>query len=748
MHIADAAPAPANIYVPASVSGAGVPSPSTPLNAGDCALLIQMTGTVGGGIGTYEILDPATATPTRAYNPFEQVQYVVLPGGCSQAIDVNSTYSPMPWNGATGLGGVVFLGGTVLTLNADINADGAGFETSDSTGGACDGGDGDPVVQDIMWEAGGGGGGLIGGGGGASGHIGDTDFSTADTFDGSGGGGGTDSAAGLGGLNGDSYGFSPSGGAAGCIGNGGDLANNQVWPGFWTTGAGGGGGGSYGGGGGGCSSRNSGAYAGGGGAGGSYTGGGIGGAGGTNVGAQFVTPEPNGVSGNAPVPAPIPNSAHYFNDTDPRLMMGGAGGRRWSVLDPNGFNPNNGPFAGGAGGGIVVLAFDSVVGNGFEVSSDGADGATPTNLNPGGSPMHGSSGSGGGGGGQILVSAPTVSSIDVSAAGGLGGQALTDTGGEFPHTGSTGASGGGGGIWFPDAGATGSNSGADQGATSATSTLAAPGLTGVDWYVDGGNPALANHPGPVTIGGVTYTGAAWAAIVDAAEQMSYATGDWLGPSLVAAAGGAFTLEDLGLFFARLQQPDNPKNDGFGCTPGLGGTGLVVLSQLEVVEPTPTPTPTPTATPIPPTAVPPTATAVPPTATAVPPTATAVPPTAVPPTSVPPTSVPSVVPTATAVVPTPVPPTPVLPTPEPTAGAQTFASPARGEFVPPPSTSDADAGAETALDAAADAGEDSDDPPATLALTGVESKHLALSGLALLTVGACFVCESRRRQKLY
>ena len=59
--------APANEYVAASVSG-GVPTPASPLDDGDCALLIQMTGSVADGLGTYEVLDPATAPPTRTYS--------------------------------------------------------------------------------------------------------------------------------------------------------------------------------------------------------------------------------------------------------------------------------------------------------------------------------------------------------------------------------------------------------------------------------------------------------------------------------------------------------------------------------------------------------------------------------------------------------------------------------------------------------------------------------------------------------
>lgn len=566
-----AAEAPVNEYIPARVSN-GVPTPTTPLSDGDCALLIQMTGSVADGLGTYEVLNPATASPARSYSNSEAVQYVVLPGGCGQELDVTSDLAPArSWDGASGTGGVIFLGGSTLTLEADINASATGFSSFDDVGAGCDSTNGMPQVDGAMWEAGGGGGGVIGGGGGASGHIGNTDFATDSTFDGSPGGGGTATTGGAAGPHGDGLGTPPSGGDAGCVGNGGSLDQTPFFTGFWTTGAGGGGGGSYGGGGAGCSSRSSGAYAAGGGGGGSYTGGGPGGIGGTNTGEQGITPEENGGAGNTPEATEIPAAAHFLNHDDPRLMMGGAGGAAF-------IGDGSAPEDGGRGGGIVVLDFDSVVGAGGSVISNGGDGATPPNFTNGG--QLGSSGSGGGAGGQVAILAPSVSSLNVSAVGGIGGDAVEDisTVENLRHTGSAGATGGGGGIWFAEVGGDTTNSGPNAGATSAESTIEASGLSGLEWTVSAGNPALNGlYPTPVTIGSTTYNYAEWASLVGAANADSAVTNKWIATSLVDAGANAFTLTELTDRFPSLNRPNNPKNLGLGCTPGFGGTGLIALS---------------------------------------------------------------------------------------------------------------------------------------------------------------------------
>ena len=578
--------APGNVYVPARVSE-GVPVPTTPLSDSDCALVIQMTGTVADGLGVYEVLDPATSTPTRTYSNSEAVQFVVLPGGCDQVIDVDTNYAPPAWNPEAGTGGVVFLGGTTLNLNAEIDASRAGFASGHSVGANCDGGDGAWGPDGSYWNGGAGGGGLFGGGGGAGSHSAyHGTWSLDSEFDSSPGGGGTVDAAGAGAPNGDGEGFSPTGGNPNCVGNGGSPDQNVVAGAFYSVGAGAGGGGSYGGGGGACSARSSGAYSAGGGGGGSYTGGGSGGFGGTNTG--HVSPEEPGRPGNAAIAAEITPANHYLDDSDARLIMGGAGGSSFQ-------GDGTGPFAGGRGGGVVVLAFDEIVGGtSGAVVSNGGDGATPPNFSGEGS--HGSSGSGGGAGGQIAVYAPTVADALFAAAGGIGGLAVEDTSSNSqPHTGSAGASGGGGGIWFAGVGADDSNTGAKAGSTSGASAVRAPGLSNVSWAVNGGNPSLQGYPLPVTIGTSTFDSTAWAGLVAAANADSAVTFKPIGQSLVDASGGSFTFEQLVDAYPYFSQPDNPKNIGLGCGPGFGGDGLVNTSAVLPVSTLTTTTEAPTTT---------------------------------------------------------------------------------------------------------------------------------------------------------
>gem|GEM_PF-3464392 len=568
-------PARANEYVAARASKTGGMTPATPLNDADCALLIQMTGTVKDGLGTFEVLDPATAEPTRTYSASEKVQYVVLPGGCAQSLAVDSTMRAQPWNPETGTGGVVFLGGETLTLNAQINADSAGFASSHSVGAGCDGTDGD-ANNGNEWEGGGGGGGIFGGGGGAGGHAGDPGgwSATTDFNDALPGDGGTVKAGGLGGLSGNGRGPAGDGGAPGCVGNGGDNSSAEGgYAGFWRVGAGGGGGGSYGGGGGGCSAMSSGAYSTGGSGGGSYTGGGVGGAGGTNTGFP-LSPEnelynqPDGSAGNTPSAASISTANHYFRHDDARVMMGGAGGSSWAAVA--------GPLDGGRGGGIVVLAFDSITGS-STISANGGKGVTPDNSDGGGS--YGSSGSGGGAGGQVVLFSPSVSNVHIAANGGVGGPAVLDTSPsatQVGHTGSRGASGGGGGIWFAAAGSEASNSGTNAGATSKDAPLIATGLTAVTYELHGGDPLLESEEPTVRVGGAVYSATDWADLVNAAGAVSRA-GMWMVTALVLQSGNAFTEAELEAAFPIYGQPNNPKNLGIGCTPGSGGTGLALAS---------------------------------------------------------------------------------------------------------------------------------------------------------------------------
>ncbi|GAA1845524.1 DUF5979 domain-containing protein [Microbacterium koreense] len=310
----------------------------------------------------------------------------------------------------SGKGGGIGRGGngTVLFFPSDIGA-------------GTDGGD--PylnVTYSSASGAAGGGGGVIGGGGGGGGEVS------------SGGGGGTD-GGGAGGLAKVAAGlYSGSGGGGGPrgVGNGADgFAGGPTGTsteGSQNEGSAGAGGGSYGGGGGAPSNVSGGDDGNGGGGGGSWTGGGEGGLG----GGGLVAPGPYaaGGDGNDPVADPLPDSAHYLNATNPRLMMGGAGGKG---------SQDSGHSLGGAGGGIVYLDFVSIGGNG-DIRSDGAEGASPT-----GGGAH--SGSGGGAGGQMRIRATTVADpIVIAANGGIGG---APTANKY-HGGVSGGGGGAGGVWL------------------------------------------------------------------------------------------------------------------------------------------------------------------------------------------------------------------------------------------------------------------------------------------------------------
>lgn len=267
--------------------------------------------------------------------------------------------------------------------------------------------------------AAGGGGGVIGGGGGGGSASG-------------GGGGGTD-GGGAGGemreLPNQIRALGGGGGGPLGVGNGGDGLIGGVSGTSTTTsaneGSAGGGGGSYGGGGGASSNFAGGDDASGGGGGGSWTGGGEGGRGGTlDTGVALY---PSGGDGNAPVAQQLPDSAHFLNLADPRLMMGGAGGRG---------SQESGHSAGGAGGGIVFLDFATIAASG-DVRSDGGEGASPA-----GGGAH--SGAGGGAGGQMRIRANTIDDPLVLAVnGGLGGAPTAN----LFHGGVSGGGGGAGGIW-------------------------------------------------------------------------------------------------------------------------------------------------------------------------------------------------------------------------------------------------------------------------------------------------------------
>jgi uncharacterized repeat protein (TIGR01451 family)/LPXTG-motif cell wall-anchored protein len=553
-----------NTYIAATVAG-GVPDTSG-LSASDCALVVQMTGSIADGLGVYEILDPANSTPTRTYSDSAAVQFVVLPGGCdsAQTVDAGGVQA-QPWNGSTG--GVIFLGGTTLTLNGSIDASGAGYSPSNAPG-ANDVPIGLGTAQGQFGGAGGGGG-IFGAGGGGGGSNGSAVSPADNAFyrnTPTGGGGGTVTAPGVAGSGGQVAGI--AGGAAGAPANGGGsfvaTINGN------TEGSGGGGGGSYGAGGGSCGAYWSAAYASGGGGGGSWTGGGLNGLGGTNFGGTlqgiglgnaFSHPyrDEHGLPGNVPVGAAVPLEGavageHYLHDDDPRLTMGGAGGNH--LLGTGG----------GSGGGIVVLATDSIAGNGNSIVANGAIGQTPAQAP--------SSGAGGGAGGQVRIAASTLSGLNVAANGAKGGTATRDR----SHTGTYGAGGGGGAIWFDGAGADATNTGP---ANAALGEPGALGLAGVSWSVLGGNPANFTTPS-VTVGATTYSQLEWVTAYNTAGAQSLVNGSSVLIELVAVTGK--TQAEIVAVFPDLEQPDNPKNLGVGCTAGAGGNGLVRVSPNFVAAP--------------------------------------------------------------------------------------------------------------------------------------------------------------------
>ena len=187
---------------------------------------------------------------------------------------------------------------------------------------------------------------------------------------------------------------------------------------------GGSGGGSYGGGGGGASASSGGDDSNGGGGGGSWTGGGVKGFNGA-TGTYPLIPG----DGNNPVTIVIPNANHYLNISNPRLMMGGAGG-------------DSPCQSGSLGGGIIILDFGSISGNNNIIKSNGTSlGLTPICA---ALDVNGIGGAGGAGGGQLLLNVKNfTSTTNIEAKGGKGGDAVSGS----IHGGVGGAGGGGGGVW-------------------------------------------------------------------------------------------------------------------------------------------------------------------------------------------------------------------------------------------------------------------------------------------------------------
>ncbi|MFK4788727.1 SpaA isopeptide-forming pilin-related protein [Microbacterium sp. ZW T5_56] len=379
------------------------------------------------------------------------------------------------------------------------------------------------------------GGGGVTGGGGAGGAL----YVLPPIGNGGGGGGG--------GVNGGGGGawyqafagtvgehFSRGGGGTMGVGNGGDgiiggTGKNQSGsPG--QDGSAGGGGGSYGGGGGAANNNSGGDDSAGGGGGGSWTGGGAGGfsGGGTWNGNPPVSSPIAalaGGNGNAAVGAPLPDDRHYLNLTNPRLMMGGAGGRG---------SADSGYIPGGVGGGIVYADFQTIAGAG-DVVSNGGVGASPATYGGG---AH--SGAGGGGGGQMRIRAQSIATtgaFTLSAEGGLGGVATRNTAGQSGcsvarndcHAGVSGAGGGAGGIWVELVGAV-------------ASCPADPTLYNIAFELDGGSAggAIANPKNNMNAGTGGDGGTGLGCISSPPQQLTFEKTSDPAPGTVVKPGDEIT----------------------------------------------------------------------------------------------------------------------------------------------------------------------------------------------------------------
>lgn len=511
-----------------------------PIKAGDRVLIIQMTGqnpSTGSNLGNYETATVASASGStvtltaplrRSYSPgTDRVQLVRMVVDAGR-LTLASTVTALPWNGT--IGGVVAMSGGTLDLAAkSINVAGDGFSSANAAyervvpgNTVHDGSATGRGVDGVSIGNGGGGGGGIGGGGGtggngsanaggsvgggrtpegsktangsdggngAAGTLGNTSGGGSGggggVIGGGGGGGGGDLAVpgsgGGGGVAGGGGGGHGSvlgvfragagGGGVGSVGNGGDGLSGS----YLHYGSAGGGGGSYGGGGASGGIQGATSTGGGGGGGGSWTGGGSGGYG-NNLLLGF-----RGGAGNAAVDGPIPDSAHYLTAANPRLMMGGAGGRG---------SADTGSINGGEGGGVAFLDFTTITGG--TINADGNPGIAPK------SGVH--SGSGGGAGGQVKITG-SASGLTVTADGGDGGKPSS----KLLGAGAGGGGGGAGGIWLELPGATKK--------CAATSTI-----SGVTTSVTGGiSPRIAN----ATVGG----GTGGTGLVCSSPVVSYAIGD-------------------------------------------------------------------------------------------------------------------------------------------------------------------------------------------------------------------------------
>jgi len=196
-------------------------------------------------------------------------------------------------------------------------------------------------------------------------------------------------------------------------------------------------------------------YSGGGGATGEYSGGGGGagfGDGGNGFRQRTESYNASGRGGRI-------DAADFSN----RVIMGSGGGG-------SGFSGTGMGTGGAAGGGIVFILTDSLVGNGHMIRANGSS-VTAVASGDGGA-------GGGGGGGSVIMSVKTYagSDITIEAAGGAGGSSSESFG--------TGGGGGGGLVWL-----------SGDGTQTELSISVAGGSAGIINYPDGAQQGSAGGTG-------------------------------------------------------------------------------------------------------------------------------------------------------------------------------------------------------------------------------------------------------------
>lgn len=126
-------------------------------------------------------------------------------------------------------------------------------------------------------------------------------------------------------------------------------------------------------------------------------------------------------------------SSYGYSGANNRIFAGGGGGA--------GHQNNGEGTPGGNGGGIVIIQCAELVGNGYTISANGAQGSNSSNPVP--TESNGDGGGGGGGGGTVLLHVTTYTgTLTVEAKGADGNKA-----GFQAQCPGPGGGGGGGVIW-------------------------------------------------------------------------------------------------------------------------------------------------------------------------------------------------------------------------------------------------------------------------------------------------------------